>query len=275
MPELPEVETIARRLRQGMAGQPSLVGMQVEQAEILWKRSLAHPGLRAFKQRVAGQVVQDVGRRGKYLILQLSEMALLIHLRMSGDLRVEAAGAPAGAYERARLIFTNGMSLRFDDARKFGRWWLVEQAEEVVGDIGPEPLEAEFTAESLHAGLRQRKRQLKPLLLDQSFIAGLGNIYTDEALHLARLHPLTLSNQVSAAGAERLWRAIRSTLEEGIRRQGASIDWVYRGGDFQNYFLVYKRAGEPCYTCGTSIARLVIGQRGSHFCPVCQALESG
>jgi formamidopyrimidine-DNA glycosylase len=116
----------------------------------------------------------------------------------------------------------------------------------------------------------ERKRQLKPLLLDQSFIAGLGNIYTDEALHLARLHPLSLSNQLAPSQSETLLMAIRSVLEEGIRHNGASIDWVYRGGDFQNHFRAYQRTGQPCLVCGTPILRITLGQRGTHFCPTCQ-----
>jgi formamidopyrimidine-DNA glycosylase len=115
-----------------------------------------------------------------------------------------------------------------------------------------------------------RQRLLKPLLLDQGFLAGLGNIYTDEALHLARLHPNRIAGQLSDEEAGRLWVAIRAVLDEGIRRQGASIDWVYRGGDFQNSFRVYQRTGLPCPVCGTVIVRRVVGQRGTHFCPVCQ-----
>jgi formamidopyrimidine-DNA glycosylase len=118
--------------------------------------------------------------------------------------------------------------------------------------------------------LRNRKRQLKPLLLDQGFLAGLGNIYTDEALFLAKLHPLTLSNAISKKKADGLWLAIREVLEEGIRRNGASIDWVYRGGDFQNHFRVYGRTGEPCPICKTPVERITVGQRGTHFCPHCQ-----
>ncbi len=122
----------------------------------------------------------------------------------------------------------------------------------------------------MHHLLGWRRRQLKPLLLDQSFIAGLGNIYTDEALHIARLHPQMLSDEVTHHQAERLWMGIRQVLLEGIRRNGASIDWVYRGGEFQNYFRVYQRTGQPCPECGTPVERIVVGQRGTHFCPVCQ-----
>jgi formamidopyrimidine-DNA glycosylase len=161
----------------------------------------------------------------------------------------------------------------FNDTRKFGRVWLLEDPEEVLGLLGPEPLGESLTSSIFYGMLHCRRRQLKPLLLDQTFLAGLGNIYTDEALHHARLHPLALSDRLSIEQADRLLYSIRNVLQEGIRRQGASIDWVYRGGDFQNYFRVYQRTGEPCPECGTAILRLVIGQRGTHFCPDCQPLE--
>jgi formamidopyrimidine-DNA glycosylase len=133
-----------------------------------------------------------------------------------------------------------------------------------------EPLSEEFSPEWFYSALHHRRRQLKPLLLDQSFLAGLGNIYTDEALHLAKLHPLSLSESLSKKQVNGLWHAIREVLEEGIRRNGASIDWVYRGGDFQNHFRVYGRTGEPCPVCKTPIQRITVGQRGTHFCPHCQ-----
>jgi formamidopyrimidine-DNA glycosylase len=140
----------------------------------------------------------------------------------------------------------------------------------VVGNLGPEPLDDGLTAESLYSRLHATHRKLKPLLLDQTFLAGLGNIYVDEALNLAKLHPLTPANRLSMEQAGRLIESIRTVLRDGIARNGASIDWVYRGGDFQNYFRVYQRTGEPCPECGTPIARIIVGQRGTHFCPHCQ-----
>jgi formamidopyrimidine-DNA glycosylase len=164
--------------------------------------------------------------------------------------------------------------LVFNDTRKFGRIWLVRDPQEVVQGLGPEPLSNDFTADDLYERLHLRHRQLKPLLLDQSFLAGLGNIYTDEALHRARLHPLTLSDSLNREQAQHLWEAIREVLQEGIRRNGSSIDWVYRGGEYQNYFRVYGQAGKPCPVCGTAIERLVVGQRSTHICPNCQRMES-
>jgi formamidopyrimidine-DNA glycosylase len=148
--------------------------------------------------------------------------------------------------------------------------WLVGQPESVLKNLGPEPLDPHLTVEQLHRMLTAVHRQLKPLLLDQGFLAGLGNIYTDEALHLAKIHPLQSSDSLTLDQAGQLLFAIRQVLEEGIRRNGASIDWVYRGGDFQNSFRVYQRTGQPCPECGTPVARIVVGQRGTHFCPTCQ-----
>ena len=269
MPELPEVETIARGLR------PELIGMKILAADVRWARTIAMPSVRRFKHLIQGQVIRDVGRRAKFLRIQLSDFELLIHLRMSGDLTLKPG--PIRAAKHDRLILTlqprrgGGVrSLAFNDTRKFGRVWLTANAGVVTGRLGPEPLSDDFTPKWLSEALRRRHRQLKPLLLDQTFLAGLGNIYTDESLHLARLHPLALSDSVTAKKAERLHAAIQATLQEAIRRNGASFDWVYRGGEFQNYFRVYDREGKPCPVCGTPIRRLVVGQRGTHICPNCQ-----
>lgn len=266
MPELPEVETIARILR------PTLVGRTVVAARLLWARSLATPAEDQFQARITGQAICDIGRRGKFLILRLSKDHLLIHLRMSGDLRVEPEQSANEIHDRLILSMDNGNRLAFNDPRKFGRVWLVDDLASVIGDLGPEPLDETFTPHDLYLALHTHRRQLKPLLLDQTFLAGLGNIYADESLHRARLHPLILSQSITSGQAEALWRGIRESLQEGIRRNGASIDWVYRGGDFQNFFRAYARTGQPCPRCGTPIERITVGQRGTHFCPTCQPL---
>jgi formamidopyrimidine-DNA glycosylase len=206
----------------------------------------------------------------KYLLLRLSDDNLIIHLRMSGDLIVEDQAQPVAVHHRLWIGLDDDRRLSFNDTRKFGRVWLVADPLTVTGNLGPEPLDSAFTAQVFHQRLQNHHRQLKPLLLDQKFIAGLGNIYTDEALHMARLHPLKISSSLDAVQAERLWKCIRQVLREGIERQGASIDWVYRGGDFQNYFRVYQRSGEPCLTCGEPIQRITVGQRGTHYCQNCQ-----
>ncbi len=270
MPELPEVETIARVLRLGSPGQPALVGRRILGATLLWERTLAEPSPAEFKPRLTGQVIEDIGRRGKFLYFRLSRDWLLYHLRMSGDLLVRPSGAPRETHDRLVLELDGGLQLVSNDARKFGRVWLVDEVDQVVGHLGPEPLDEGLTAEIFFNRLHASHRQLKPLLLDQTFLAGLGNIYVDEALNLAKLHPLTPANRLTEEQAGCLLEGIRKVLRDGIARNGASIDWVYRGGDFQNYFRVYQRTGEPCPECGTPIARIVVGQRGTHFCPQCQ-----
>lgn len=267
MPELPEVETIARKLG------PELTGRTIREADLRWSRTLASPTPREFREQVRGQKIQAVTRRAKYFILHLSDFDLLIHLRMSGDLLVRNSTIRPEKHDRLILKLSGGKSLAFNDTRKFGRVWLTAEPGEILSKLGPEPLGADFSPQWLYAALRGRHRQLKPLLLDQTFIAGLGNIYTDEALHIAKLHPLGMSDSVSLKQARALHEAIRRVLEEGIRRNGASIDWVYRGGEFQNYFRVYDREGEPCPVCGTQVQRLVVGQRGTHICPNCQVLR--
>lgn len=271
MPELPEVETIARAI------EPHILGRMITSAEVFWARTLAVPSVRKFKEQVRGQKITGVSRRAKYLILLLQDYNLLVHLRMSGDLMVRKGKMEAQKHDRLVLSLRGKggaeSHLVFNDTRKFGRVWLTDQPETVLGKLGPEPLDADFTPEWLYENLRRRKRQLKPLLLDQTFLAGVGNIYADESLHMAKLHPLGLSNAVTRKQAEALYEAIRSVLQEGIRRNGASIDWVYRGGEYQNHFRVYDREGEPCIVCGARIQKLNVGQRGTHVCPKCQKLR--
>lgn len=270
MPELPEVETIATNLRKGTADQPPLPGMVISTGSVLWPRTLAFPSMDEFVDRLPGQEITGIGRRGKYLIIDLTRDHLIFHLRMSGDLQVLPEETALGFHDRLIIHFLGGYRLVFNDPRKFGRAWLLGDLRSLLSSLGPEPLDEEFTPQQLYSMLRQHRRQLKPLLLDQSFLAGLGNIYTDEALHSAGLHPLLLSHCITNEQAERLWTSIRQVLREGVRRNGASIDWVYRGGDFQNYFRVYQRTGQPCPVCSTPVERTVIGQRSSHFCPKCQ-----
>ncbi len=283
MPELPEVETIVRSLRNpvaqpgevrdSLAARAGIVGRVVSSTSLFWEKSLARPSLEEFQQGIAGQMVTAVGRRGKFIVIQFEKRVLLIHLRMSGDIRVEVtAGSELRKHDRLVLHFADGWQMVFQDPRKFGRVWLVDRIDEVTGALGYEPLSEELTGAVLLDRLQSTSRRIKTLLLDQTMIAGLGNIYTDEALFLSAIHPLTPAREITAIQAESLLRSIRVVLEEGIRRNGASIDWVYRGGDFQNHFKVYQRTGEPCSVCGAKIERIVVGQRGTHFCPNCQRL---
>lgn len=268
MPELPEVETISRNLR------PHLTGRRVESVQLLWDRALETPSPAHFVEQLTGQVIRTVSRRAKYIWIQLeNSWHLFVHLRMSGDLLIQPPGYQPKRHDRLLLGLSDGHWLAFNDTRKFGRIWLTDAPQTILGKLGPEPFDPAYTADVLYQGLRETNRQLKPLLLDQSFVAGLGNIYTDEALHLAGLHPLTISSAVSAERATALHQAIRTVLETGIKNNGASIDWVYRGGSFQNHFRVYAQTGKPCQTCGTPIQRMVVGQRSTHICPHCQKVE--
>lgn len=278
MPELPEVETVARLLRPGLAGR-LVTGVRVRWARTVGGRAAA------FERAVVGARVEAVTRRAKYLLLPLARPdaaagALLGHLRMTGRLFLAAQDAPAGPHERVRLLLDDGRALVFDDVRKFGR--LVHTADPAarLAALGPEPLEPGFTGAWLHEALRARRRRLKPLLLDQTFVAGLGNIYVDESLHAAGLHPLAPSRSVRPLQAEALCAAIRDILSRAVAREGSSFDGFYRTpegkpGGFQDEFQVYDRAGEPCRRCGTAIRRLVVGQRGTHLCPRCQPRRGG
>ena len=281
MPELPEVETIARNLRGenpfrepgALREQPesseSIVGRTVISADVYWAKTIAEPET-GFADRIAGQAIESVGRRAKYLLIRLSRDYLVIHLRMSGDIFLRPKGEAAAKHDRVVFRLSDSREMAFNDTRKFGRIWLMEDAGPLFAKLGPEPFGDQFTAEWLYENLQRRKRQIKPLLLDQAFLAGVGNIYADESLHRSGIHPLRQADTIRREEAALLRQNIRAVLNDGIRNNGASIDWVYRGGGFQNYFRVYDQEGTPCRTCGTEIRKIVVGQRGTHFCPQCQ-----
>jgi len=270
MPELPEVETIRRGLISGNGEFPSLLHQRIASVDLFWPKTVASPDPHQFAQELLRREIIDLSRRGKFLLINLDRGTLIFHLRMSGDLSMQPAAQPAALHDRLSLNFDSGWKLVFNDTRKFGRAWLTEDPQKVLSDIGPEPLDPDLTPDKFYAMLQVRSRQIKPLLMDQRFLAGLGNIYTDEALFSAGIHPLRRSDTLTQPEAQRLLAAIREVLQQGILAHGASIDWVYRGGDFQNHFQVYKRTGSPCPRCGTPIQRIVVGQRSTHFCSVCQ-----
>ncbi len=273
MPELPEVETIARNLREGTAGCFALPGLTISGSSLFWQKTLAEPAPEELEILLPGQMIKAVSRRAKYLVITLSRHTMLIHLRMSGDLLTCADDTDPGLkHIRFALEFLEGGRLLFNDSRKFGRIWVIENPETILGRLGPEPLDPSFTTNDFYHRLQGKNRIIKSLLLDQSFIAGLGNIYTDEALHRAGIHPLSLSKKLDLFGAERLLDSIRYVLNDGIMRNGASIDWVYRGGNYQNNFRVYGRTGKSCPVCGNEIRRLMVGQRSTHYCPHCQPI---
>lgn len=265
MPELPEVETVVRRLRR------PLIGRTITGVRILWPRTIARPSLEMFRRRLAGQRIRAIDRRGKYLVFRLRAGYLLVHLKMSGRLELASREQPIDKHDRVIFDLSGGRQLRFNDMRKFGRMHWVDAVEGVTGRLGPEPLSRMFTPEAFRRRLAARSGRLKPLLLNQTFIAGVGNIYADEALWLARLHPLRRADSLSGAETRALRRAIRAVLKRGIQRNGASFDGAYRGGAYE--FRVYDREGRPCRRCRQPIRRIVVGQRGTHFCARCQTLK--
>ena len=264
MPELPEVETVVRGLR------GPLIGRTFTGVTVRWANSIKTP-IPQLRERLPGQRIEAITRRGKYLQFHLSGGDFLfLHLKMSGDLWVVPATDPDDPHVRTIFDLDNGFQLRFKDMRKFGRVYLVRDPAQVVGKLGPEPLPDDFRVDDFKALFTRRSGRLKPLLLNQEFIAGVGNIYADESCHAARLDPRRRVDTLNDDDLERLYHAIRQALNAGIMYKGASLDTVYRGGQFQNHFRVYDRAGEPCLTCGTEIQKIVLGGRGTHFCGVCQ-----
>src|SRR6186997_1228742 len=284
MPELPEVETVARDLR------PRLVGATIVGARTNWVRTLRSQDPIAFADGVAGRTVLSVGRRAKLLVFGLSgDAALTIHLKMTGQLFVVPADWPEDAYIRLVLELEDGREVRFRDIRKFGKIGLYgrdpvngELVEEEGGSavfaaVGPEPLDPEFTLRDFRNLIRRRKGRLKPLLTDQSFLAGVGNIYADEALWRSKLHPLRSAASLRPPDERRLYDAIRTILTEAVERRGSSIDdYTAPDGDgsMQEQLDVYQRTGEPCPRCGHPIKRIVVGARSTHFCSWCQRLPA-
>ncbi|HVO71144.1 MAG TPA: bifunctional DNA-formamidopyrimidine glycosylase/DNA-(apurinic or apyrimidinic site) lyase [Aggregatilineaceae bacterium] len=275
MPELPEVETVVRGLRAPLAGR-TITAMTCD-----WPGSLATPDGPLFAALVAGQPVRSVDRRGKYILIRLDPDTLIIHLKMTGRLYVvpDAAQDHADRWVHVTFQLDNAYQLRFSDARKFGRVALVRDPAEVLGDLGPEPLDDAFTLDAFRERIARRAGQLKPLLLNQTFLAGMGNIYVDEALWTSRLHPLSRADTLSGDDVTRLYAAIRQVLSEGIVREGASVNWYRKPdgtkGSAQYTLSVYGRAGQPCRRCRHPIERIVVGQRGTHFCPACQTRSPG
>ena len=268
MPELPEVETIKRDL------ETKVVGLRFTGATISWPRMLQNMTPEAFNSRLTYQRIEGLKRRGKYLIFQLSTGdALILHLRMSGSLRLDD-DCYSDPYVRAVFDFDNGSKLYFRDPRKFGMIWLVADAEQVVGKLGPEPLDKHFKSKDLQSILSCHCAPIKAVLCDQTVIAGVGNMYADEALFDAGIHPERKASSLSNEETKRLHRAIVAVLKKAIEAGGASISDYTRpdgtSGESQFSFKVAHRSGSRCPCCGTAIERIPIRKRGSYFCPKCQ-----
>jgi formamidopyrimidine-DNA glycosylase len=283
MPELPEVETIARELR------PLLTGRTIVDAWFDWPNQIKHPSPAEFVPAVRGRRILSVGRRAKWVILDLSGDAVLaIQVKMTGQLTVVPPSDPRDKHVHARFTLDDGRELRMRDTRKFGRLGFYRKGDtgrilgagdvgELFDQFGPEPLADDFSAPDFRRRLAKRKGRLKTLLMDQAFVAGVGNIYADEALWRARLHPLRSAAGVNSDQSRRLYRELRTILAEAIERRGSSVDDYLAPegrGDMQNYLNVYGRTGKPCPRCGRPIKRITVNARGTHFCSWCQRLPA-
>jgi formamidopyrimidine-DNA glycosylase len=276
MPELPEVETIMRGLSVGLAGR------SISSVKVLRNASIAYPGVKSFVKQLSGHRIESLSRRGKYLLIHLDGNAGLgVHLRMSGCLLLTSKKEPPGAHLRVNIGLDNGQELRFEDMRVFGRIWYVGKGKNftdiipALQELGPEPL-SDLSAQYLGQALATRRQAIKSCLLDQTLIAGVGNIYADESLHLAAIHPMRAGLSLKKAELERLVSTIRKVLLNAIELGGSTLrdyknsDGV--NGEYQHEAWVYGRTGLACRTCQSPIKRIKLGGRSSHFCPRCQKL---
>lgn len=266
MPELPEVETIKNELM------PHIIGRQVTDATLFWERIVRKSSVADFLSHLIGQRITGLSRRGKYLFFSLNGGEVLVmHMKMTGSLLIDPID---DRFTRAILHLDNGTRLHFWDPRKFGAMWLVEDKNTVASKLGPEPLEAGFNTEVLAQRLLNRKAPIKAILLDQNFIAGIGNMYADEALFAARIHPLRVGGSLSRDEIERLYNAIKQVLTSAIGNKGASVRNYIRpdgkSGTAHFEFKVAHGVGKNCPNCGTPIKRIKVRNRGTYFCPRCQ-----
>jgi formamidopyrimidine-DNA glycosylase len=284
MPELPEVETVARDLR------PLVTGATITNIRNDWPRTIRGEDVEGFAEGVIGRTITGTSRRAKLLLLELSgDRVIAVHLKMTGQLFVVPKDAPQDRFVHLVFELHDGRELRFRDIRKFGRVGVYPRAaiaggaaarELGAGDVfelGPEPLDPAFTLAAFRMHLAGRRGRLKTLLTDQTFLAGIGNIYADEALWRARLHPLRSAASLRRDDQKRLYEAIRSVLAEAVAFRGSSIDdYTAPEGDgaMQERLQVYQRAGEPCPRCGRPLHRVVLGARSTHFCSWCQRLSA-
>ncbi|MFN8495143.1 MAG: bifunctional DNA-formamidopyrimidine glycosylase/DNA-(apurinic or apyrimidinic site) lyase [Caldilineaceae bacterium] len=274
MPELPEVETYVREIA------PHLRGRQVTAARVRWARTIEAPDPTAFAERIIGQRFATFSRRGKYMLFGMeSGDTLIVHLRMTGHLFVLAGSIEPDKHTHVVLDLDNGQSLHYQDSRKFGRIWLVSDPAQVVGKLGPEPLGEAFSVQAFAHKLAGRGASIKALLLDQRIVAGVGNIYADEALFAAGVYPARAGGALTTQEIERLRNAIQTVLQRAIQLNGSSLghssvqNYLRPNGElggFQDEHKVYQRAGEACLQCGQKIERMVLAQRSTHFCTICQ-----
>lgn len=270
MPELPEVETVRISLARVLPGQI------IQEAFLSYPPLISFPSPEVFLEQVLGRELGQVHRRGKFLLLSLGEQIMALHLRMTGSLLMTAKGSPVEKHTHLRLILKGGGEMHYVDPRKFGRILLLPAWEDIGirKNLGPEPLSPHFSFSSFRERIGNRRGRIKSLLLNQSFLAGIGNIYGDEILFAAGIHPGRKANTCRDEELERLYHSIQRVLQEGIAHQGTTIsnfrDGVGQGGVHQQYLRVYGRQGQECSVCGQVLVKEKIGGRSSVFCPVCQ-----
>ncbi len=269
MPELPEVETIARQLRAR-----GVEGREILSVKVNWARTVEPLSVVSFSKQVRGTTIDEISRVGKWMLFSLSSgKTIMIHLRMAGSFSMEA-----GAHDRIVLKLSDELSLYYRDTRKFGRWKLVDDPQAILGKLGPDALTRRFTQKYFREAMRKRHRMIKPLILDQSIVAGLGNIYADEALWEAKIHPERRSDSLDDAELSTLFKAIKHVLSLGVKNRGTSLgdgktnyrDVDGESGRHREMVKAYGRSGKPCVRCGTFLEKIVVAQRGTTFCPVCQ-----
>lgn len=275
MPELPEVETVRRTLEQ------LVIGKTIKDVEIYWPKIIKAPEpVEQFSDALIGQTIHEIGRRGKFLIFQLDDYSLVSHLRMEGKYAVYPESEPRDKHTHVVFTFTDGYQLRYRDVRKFGTMHLFKKGEEVskmpLLHLGPEPLSEEFTIADLSMKLAKTNRKIKSVLLDQTVVVGIGNIYVDESLFRAGIHPERMASSLTLDEITRIHGEVKLTLAEAVEKGGSTIrSYVNSQGQigmFQLELFVYGRKGEPCKRCGTPLEKLVVGGRGTHICPICQPL---
>lgn len=272
MPELPEVETVKNEIS------PYIIGRRITGVRVMWQKLVREPTEEEFIRRLAGQLITNVERRGKYLVISLASGDYwIIHLKMSGSLLVAPGTAEPPKYTQAIIDLDNGSRIFFRDPRKFGRMLLLKDRDRLFRALGPEPLLPGFTPDVLARLAADRDTPIKAVLIDQARIAGIGNMYADEALWEARIHPLRPARSLTRGEIIRLYDAIRNVLTDAIRHKGASIVNYYRPdgspGTAHDHFHVAHRGGAACPRCGTPIQRIVVRGRGTYFCPRCQVLS--
>ena len=273
MPELPEVETIRKTLEH------LTIGKQIEAVTVNWPKIIKKPvEHEQFVDALKGQTIEAVGRRGKFLIFYLTDLALVSHLRMEGKYGLFPVNEEIDKHTHVLFTFTDGTQLRYKDVRKFGTMHLFLKGEELsslpLSQLGPEPLSDEFTTEYMMKSLSKTNRNIKAVLLDQTLVVGVGNIYVDESLFRAKIHPQRVASSLTENEIERIVTEVKATLAEAIEQGGSTIRTYINSqgqiGMFQQQLLVYGRDGKPCKECGNEIEKLKVAGRGTHICPSCQ-----